>query len=317
MLELHWGLPVILYLFLGGLGAGAGTVSASIFLRSGGGDLAGSNFRFARWGALVAPIAVIVGTGMIVLELGSFQTGHWFKWINLFKTINLSPMSIGSWMLALFILVSLVYAYTFLPDDAHPGDHRHRLRKVLAWVMVPLGVGVALYTGILLGAMPSRPFWNSPILALLFLVSALSTGVAAIILLRALFGHKNKIDADNFERNSYMLSSSDMLLIGFEVLVVFLFVMYAHLTIGGVEDAVSVITGGPLTSQFWFGFVVLGLLLPVVIELKYVFPTLLYQKQFVMPRTMEVLVCLLVLAGGFLLRYIVVIAGQITGPVGI
>ena len=65
---------------------------------------------------------------------------------------------------------------------------------------------------------------SSPILALLFLVSALSTDVAAIILLWALFGHKNKIDADNFERNSYMLSSSDMLLIGFEVLVVFLFV---------------------------------------------------------------------------------------------
>jgi len=317
MLELHWGLPVILYLFLGGMGAGAGAVSASIFLRSGGGDLAGSNFRFARWGAMFAPIAVIAGTGMIVFELGSFETGHWFKWLNLFKTINLSPMSIGSWALALFILVSLVFAYTFLPQDAHPGDHRHSLRKMLAWAMVPLGIGVALYTGILLGAMPSRPFWNSPVLALLFLVSGLSTGVAAIILLRALFGHEHKINPDNFEHNTYLLSSSDMLLIGFEVLVVFLFVMYAHLTIGGVAEAVSVITGGSLTNMFWFGFVVLGLLLPGAIELKYVIPRLLYQKEFIMPRSMEILVCLLVLAGGFLLRYVVVIAGQITGPAGI
>lgn len=317
MLELHWGLPVILYLFLGGMGAGAGAVSASIFLRSGGGDLAGSNFRFARWGAMFAPIAVIAGTGMIVFELGSFETGHWFIWINLFKTINLSPMSIGSWALALFILVSLVFAYTFLPQDAHPGDHRHSLRKMLAWAMVPLGIGVALYTGILLGAMPSRPFWNSPVLALLFLVSGLSTGVAAIILLRALFGHEHKINPDNFEHNTYLLSSSDMLLIGFEVLVVFLFVMYAHLTIGGVAEAVSVITGGSLTNMFWFGFVVLGLLLPGAIELKYVIPRLLYQKEFIMPRSMEILVCLLVLAGGFLLRYVVVIAGQITGPAGI
>ena len=57
----------------------------------------------------------------------------------------------------------------------------------LSWVNVPLGIGVAVYTGILLGAMPSRPLWNSPILALLFLVSALSTGIAVIILAQTFF----------------------------------------------------------------------------------------------------------------------------------
>ncbi|GAB4344468.1 MAG: polysulfide reductase NrfD [Gammaproteobacteria bacterium] len=318
MHELNWGLPVILYLFLGGMGAGAGAVSASIFLRSGGGgELAASNFRFARWGALIAPVLVIIGTGMIIFELGSFQVGNYFRFINLFLTINLSPMSIGSWVLALFILVSLAYAYTFLSSNARPDDDLNNLRKMLAWAMVPLGVGVALYTGILLGAMPARPFWNSPILAMLFMVSALSTGVAAILLVRAIFGHKAIISKEGFEQHSYLLSSSDMLLIGLEIVVIFLFVMYAHLTIGNVESAVAVIMGGELTTLFWFGFVVLGLLLPAAIEFKYVMPTLLYQKQFTIPRSMEILICVLVLVGGFMLRYIVVIAGQITGPVGI
>ncbi len=32
-----------------------------------------------------------------------------------------------------------------------------------------MGIAVAVYTGVLLGAMPARPFWNSPILAMLFL----------------------------------------------------------------------------------------------------------------------------------------------------
>ncbi len=315
--QLNWGLPVILYLFLGGMGAGAGAVSASIFLRGGGGDTVGSNFRFARWGALLAPVLVIIGTAMIVFELGSFQAGNYFRWINLFLTLNLSPMSIGSWVLGLFILVSLAYAYTFLSKNARPDDELHSLRKMLAWAMVPLGVGVALYTGILLGAMPARPFWNSPILAMLFMVSALSTGIAAILLVRALFGHKNVISEPSFEQHSYVLSSSDVLLIGLEILVIFLFVMYAHLTIGNVEAAVTVIMGGELTTLFWFGFVVLGLLLPAAIEFKYVMPTLLYQKQFTIPRSIEILICLLVLVGGFMLRYIVVIAGQITGPTGI
>ncbi len=316
MHELAWGLPVILYLFLGGLGAGAGAVSASVLLRSGGGDQATASFDIARWGALIAPIPVIVGTALIVLELGSFQTGHWFRFINLFLVINLSPMSIGSWLLAGFILVSLAYAYTFFGGNPRPGDERHLWRKRLAWVMVPMGVGVAIYTGVLLGAMPARPFWNSPMLALLFLVSALSTGVASILLVRALWGKKSTADHAHASGN-YLMTSSDLLLIAFEVAVILLFVMYAHLTIGNVKDAVGIILGGEMTGLFWVGFVLLGLVLPMLIEFKYVIPTLLYQRAYAIPRSMELLVSALVLAGGFLLRYVVVLAGQMTGPTGI
>ncbi len=318
MHELNWGLPVILYLFLGGLGAGAGAVSGSVLLRSAGGDRPGPSFDIARWGALIAPLPVIVGVGMLVFELGSFQHGHTFRFLNLFTVINLSPMSVGTWLLTLFIVVSLVYAYTFLKADPEPGDERHGLRKMLAWAMVPLGIGVALYTGVLLGALPARPFWNSPILAMLFLISALSTGVATILLLRALFTNLLPEGKDQrHEKDSYLLSSTDLIFIGFEILVVFLFMMYAHLTVGSVEVATDIILGGELTTLFWLGFVVLGLVIPVLIELKYVLPTLLYQKEYQIPVSMELVICGLVIAGGFMLRYVVVIAGQVTGPIGI
>ncbi len=325
MLEIHWGLPVIIYLFLGGLGAGAGVVSASVFLRSHAGDASEGAFDIARWGALIAPIPVIAGTGALVFELGSFAVGDMFRWINLFLTINLSPMSLGSWFLALFIGVSLCYAYTFLKSDAHSGDKHQAFRKMLAWVMVPLGIGVALYTGILLGAMPARPFWNSPILAMLFLISALSTGVASILLVRCVahaLGHKKADEytgegAQGTEESKYILAATDMLLISFEVLVVFLFIMYAHLTIGGVENAIDVILGGSLTSLFWFGFVVIGLIIPILIEMKYVLPRLLRQEHYSIPHAVELAACMLVIVGGFMLRYVVVIAGQLTGPVGI
>jgi formate-dependent nitrite reductase membrane component NrfD len=322
MHELNWGLPVILYLFLGGLGAGAGTVSASVLLRSGGGDQPGPGFDIARWGALIAPPTVILGSVLLVFELGSFQAGDWFRWLNLFTVINLSPMSIGSWLLGLFILVSLAYAYTFFKAGAKPGDEQHGLRKKLAWTMVPLGIAVALYTGILLGALPARPFWNSPILAMLFLISALSTGVAAILLARALFGKfssgNNEVaEHGGVDKEAYLLTSSDLLLIGFEILFIFLFILYAQLSVGGVEVAVNVVLGGELTTLFWFGFVAIGLILPVLIELKYVLPTLLYQKKYQIPAGMELIVCGLVIIGGFMLRYVVVIAGQVTGPIGI
>ena len=221
MHELNWGLPVILYLFLAGLGAGAVTVSGSVMLRKGG--FGASRFAVARCGALVGPIPVMLGTFFIVFELGQP-----FRALNLFKLINLSPMSIGTWLLAAFIVISLLYALTFLPPSAGPGDGLARLRRGLAWICVPSGISVAIYTGILLGAMPSRPFWNSPILAGLFLLSALSSGVAIIILMGVFFRRKSKDPAvrNDYHNSSYLLTASDALLIGGELAIIFLFIMF-------------------------------------------------------------------------------------------
>jgi len=314
MSELNWGLPVILYLFLGGLGAGAGTVSASVLLR-GGNTTTSQNFDLARWGALLAPITVIVGTGLIIFELGTFQAGHWFKWINLYMTINLSPMSLGSWLLGVFILVSLVYAYTFIGRDAAPNDAMQGLRKAMAWLVAPLGIGVALYTGIMLGATPARPFWNSPVLALLFLVSALSTGVAAILLVRALLGTKHA--AGTQDRAGFVMATSDVTLIAFEILIVALFLLFAQMTFSHIHGSFDVILGGAMSNLFWYGFVTLGLLVPVLIELRYVFPALRQNVNYAMPRGVEIMIAALVLIGGFILRYVVVVAGQMTGPIGL
>lgn len=317
---LNWGLPVVAYLFLAGVGAGSLTVSASIFLRGGGGSR-GVHVDIARYGAFLAPIPVMVGTFLLIFELGTFEAGNWFRWLNLYKVINLSPMSIGTWLLTFFIILSLVFAYTFVRNaPGLPDEKRYALRRKLAWVAVPLGIGTAVYTGVLLGAMPARPFWNTPILAMLFLVSSLSTGVAVILLARALV-HREGTDPElekQYNESGYLLAASDTLLIGFELMVVFLFVMFAYLTIGDVKSAVSVImVGGDLATLFWIGFVAVGLVVPVVVELYYVIPRLLYFKPYAAPRSAEIIVPAVVLVGGFVLRYVVLIAGQITGPVGL
>ncbi|MEE9532926.1 MAG: NrfD/PsrC family molybdoenzyme membrane anchor subunit [Acidimicrobiia bacterium] len=317
--ELTWGMPVILYLFLAGLGAGIVTVSSSVLLRGGGGGFGGGHFTLARYGALIGPIPVIVGTGFIVLELG-----RPFRALNLFKVINLSPMSVGSWLLLLFIFLSIFYALaflpTFMPQFERLSNRLDPVRKALAWVNVPLGISVAVYTGILLGAMPSRPLWNSPILALLFMISALSTGVATIILVRTIFHRKGSDSAveQQFHDSAYLLTATDVMLIGFELMVIFLFVMFAHLTIGNVKYAVSVILpGGEMALIFWVGVVLVGLLMPALVELVYVVPKLLYHRDYAAPKGVEIVVSTAVLIGGFMLRYVIVIAGQITGPKGL
>ncbi len=78
-----------------------------------------------------------------------------------------------------------------------------------------------------------------------------------------------------------------------------------------------ILPGGELATMFWVGVVGIGLLLPVLIEIRYVVPTLLYHQPYAIPRGIEMTVCTVVLIGGFMLRYVVVIAGQVTGPLGI
>ena len=315
--ELLWGYPVIFYLFLAALGAGALTVSASVLLRGGAGAFGGGHFTLARVGAFIAPFPVILGTFLLIFELGQP-----FRFLNLYKVMNLSPMSVGTWLLTFFILVSLVYAFTFWSRDAAPGDRLNWLRRSLAWTAIPLGIATAVYTGVLLGAMPSRPFWNSPILALLFLLSALSTGTAIILLARALLRNgflsvKAESEAQ-YNQSCYLLTASDVLLISVELIAIFLFLMFAQLTVGNVKAAVSVILfGGELAPLFWFWVVLVGLLIPVLVEMFYVVPSLLYHREFSVPRAVELVVPAAILIGGFMLRYVVVVAGQITGPVGI
>lgn len=68
---------------------------------------------------------------------------------------------------------------------------------------------------------------------------------------------------------------------------------------------------------FWFWFVAVGLVVPVLVELRYVIPRLLYHRAYSAHRAADIAVPALVLVGGFMLRYVVVVAGQITYPVGI
>ncbi len=69
--HLLWGLPVIGYLFLAGFGAGAYTVSSSVLLRGGGGGFGSQHFQLARYGALLAPIPIMIGCGLLIFEAGA------------------------------------------------------------------------------------------------------------------------------------------------------------------------------------------------------------------------------------------------------
>lgn len=285
MREPAWGLLIVVYLFFGGLSAGAMVLSslAHLFGRT------ERHEAIARAAAFVAPVPVIVGTGLLVFDLGR----PFFFWKLFLALKPLSPMWIGSWLLAIFSVVSLAYAYLLLPSSRQkwPVPRAGAWRRWLAIVGLPLGLSVAVYTAVLLGVLVARPLWNTPLLALLFVLSALSSSAALLLIVAPRGDH-------------HLLSIIDVALIAAEVLVLAGILSYGLVSYTAARDAVVVLVRD-FGWSFWGGVVLLGLVAPLTLELWVL-------RRHVNQRFFPVAAALLVLLGGFLLRYVVVFAGQLS-----
>jgi formate-dependent nitrite reductase membrane component NrfD len=317
MKSIEWGFLIVNYLFLGGLSAGLFFVSALATLMRRNGN-AERYLRIARYGALLAPWPVMLGCLLLIFDLGK-----WLRFYKLFLHFRwTSPMSIGSWLLLAFNLVSLLYCYSWLTPEQRDWlcsklpkrvasclFHNHSLaewRNRLALIGMPLSVGVGIYTGVLLGAVQSRPFWNTNLVAQMFLFSALSTGSALLIF--ALSFDSRAIEAGDLR----LVYALDICFMALEFFIVIPYLIHGELSVQAVQDSLELILGGPFTLLFWVFFLLLGLLLPLVIEVWEISQALLSKDGAHYSRKLAATTALLVMMGGFLLRYIFVVAGQVS-----
>ncbi len=318
----EWGLMVVIYLYTAGISAGTYAVSAFATYIGGG-----RYRRLARIGALLAPWPLILGLGMLVFDLG--RPLHFWR---LFTTVQLtSPMSIGSWLLTFFTIVSLVYLVLWLPrpfrdllhvptrfsDLFHPKQWQPLPRRavrmgrgLLAAGGFGLSLAVGMYTGVLLGAIPARPFWNTPMVAQLFLFSALSTGVAFVLLVLSLVG--KRLDANALHAERELLISLDASLIVLELFIIIPFFLHQALNTWSSAASIRLLTGGPFTAMFWIGVILIGLLIPLAMEGYELFPLILKEGAIKFSRQLALISAVLVLVGGFMLRYVFVYAGQVS-----
>lgn len=303
-----WHGEVPAYLFLGGLVAGIMVLTGLWMLRAPGKDRSRA-LSLLPW---AAPALLSLGMLFLWLDLAN-------RWnvARFYLTLQVSsPMSWGAWILLGIYPASILLALRMLPAELRAcpvstlakrmgaTDLGQRFEEgfgqLMDWVdghtgpialaNVLLGAGLGVYTGILLGSLGARPLWSSAILGPLFLISGLSTG-AAFMMLYALR-----------EDERVILGRADMALIAVELALIGLWIM--GLATGGAatREAVGVILGGPYTAAFWTLVISLGLLAPLAAEW-------LELRHGAIPGRMA---AVLVLAGGFALRWILVYAGQHT-----
>ena len=160
-----WSGIIACYLFLGGLGGGAFATSAFLAWRH---PEAVTMRKLGHW---IAPIVVIVGLVLLMFDAkAGLHNPLRFALLTNFGSV----MTWGVVILAAFVIVALVALIMDLK--------KRRVPMALEIVGAVLGICVAIYTGCLLGVCKTFPLWNNALLPVLFLVSAVSTGMAAVLL---------------------------------------------------------------------------------------------------------------------------------------
>jgi formate-dependent nitrite reductase membrane component NrfD len=298
-LQTTWGSLIAVYLFLGGLGAGCFVATSVIALTT------GERFRSTvRFGAWASAITIVVGTLMLLIEVGKP-----FRALVLFKSFsNLqSWMAIGAWLVFGAILFNGLFALFWTESVLRWVGARVRFlekkrkvfRTVLAAPGIFLNLGVAFYTGVLLGVLPFRPFWNTWWLPALFTVSALDTGIGLVTAYATL-----RERGEGATRLRRILEVSVITLIVIEGVVLG---YYLHKMLNGSADAAraaQLLIRGAVSPVFWIIVVGLGLAVPLLVCLSQLSGSL--RRAVVVLPLVAITSCLL---GGLALRFVVLWAG--------
>ena len=276
--ERAWGWPIALDLFLAGLGGGIMIISAVA-------DLIFDTGSFFLPASFAATVLLAMGASLLVFELG-----RPFQFHRVFSRQK-AIMTVGAYMLSLLIAVSFAYGtflFSFLPWHAIDG-----LRQVVAAIGLLLGVGVVVYTGVLPASMKSRPFWHGPALPVLFMVSAISNGIAVQYLLVHILSSGSDVAVAEG-----LLTAANIVLLAVELIVLFIYVLTMRASAAPpAAQAANAWLKGRQKLAFWAGLVVIGLIAPLV----------LYA---VGDNITWILASAGVLIGGIVLRFLIVYSGD-------
>ncbi len=244
-MEMHWNWLVVIYLFLGGLGAGAYLTSFAAEL-----GLMGPNSGLKRMGYYIAGPLVGIGSMLLFLDLGQ---GLYKPWLVVRLVTNFSSvMTWGTIVLTIFIGVGLLKGFLTFMNKPVP--------SVLTWFGALLAVATGAYTGFLVSVISAIPFWDSGIIPVIFFVSALSTGLSITVLLSHIFA---KGESNNKDRED--LTHIVLILVELVAVAAFMGLMNSGANGLVAQKSASLLISGKYALQFWGVFIGLGLLIPLAV----------------------------------------------------
>ena len=299
MTEITWGLILAAELFVSGMAGGAFIISALA-------DLLGRG-RYkvvSKSGTYMSLIFIIVGLVFLLLHLERFTVDP-LGVVNAYLNVPTSIMAVGTWIVTGFIVAALATSVLWLLEGIE------WVRKVVEMIGIVLGLSTCAYTGITLTLARGRLVWGSPYLPWLFIVSAILSGlVLAMFMVPVLSWFMPRLFSefkafyDNKHEVASLFTHVDRyvtILIVFEIAVLILYL--------GTTPASSIFYTASGLSWLFVAYLILGRLAPLGI--------IYYENRLPLNNQQDTIAMVafisqaLVIFGGLLLRYIILIGGQL------
>ncbi len=269
MLQTVWGWQPALYLFLGGMGAGAFIMAAVLFL------IDRTRHKLIVCASMWAATASL-GVGLMLLLS---ELIHPLRGMLMWQSFDhfTSWMTYGAWGAFCAVIVFGVSAVLATPPVSKWLVARWKwyakrdggFRRVLAAAGIALGAFVAVYTGMLLMDSGGVPLWDTLLLPALFTVSAFDTGVALVEIVSVALGKRDRLASKArmlMERIVVVLVIAEC-----AVLAIFLSTMFGadSTTAAGATaiQSASMLASGVLAPYFWGMVVACGLAVPFVMAI--------------------------------------------------
>jgi len=242
----YWKTIPASYFFLAAMGA-------MMFVISAVSDLMANQvaLKINGWVSIIALVIAGCGSLLLLAELTHRSRAH---------LVNARPfssvMSFGSVIQTLYMALVFIYATFFF--SFIPWSGMIMIKNGVAVLTIIVALLYVAYPGVELGEAKGRAFWNGGGLVSLFLISGMTTGSAALILLLMLFGY-----ADTAYTNMIKLFSTAMLLLQLVAMVGYVFGM----KVSANEEArrgANILWCGELKTSFWWGIIFFGTILPLL-----------------------------------------------------
>ena len=242
-----WHFDHAVYFFLGGMGAAAYVIGVI------------ADFLGGSWAPL-APIGIwlgfpLVAIGALVLLV---FLGKPLNAVHSWKRPGKSWIARGVIIITIFLVLNAIHIGFWLWPFNALADNVGA-RQVLGILGLIFAFGVMIYTGLLLGASRPIAFWSNSMLPMAFLVSALYTGVLIVLFVASLAGPALAAPVG-------VLSYFVILMVIVQLFVLAFYFQGSH-RVPEARGSVLLVLNGKLAPLFWFWVFVVGLLLPLVLEI--------------------------------------------------
>ncbi len=285
-----WGTKIAIALFAGGTGAGAYFMSKILYVT---GTVSLSTASVSGWIELV-----LAATGIVFLTA---HLGRPFRFWKAARRPHAAWISRGAIIPPAFVIfVFLSLLPSLGPLDDLPWREESAAWQAIVIVAMILGIGYILYTGMIISTWSSIPFWNTPLIPLLFTTASLLGGM----------GITHIVLAARDLRNPVM----DLMVVGFVIgngLLLAMLIADAYTREVTVLQSLRRFLGLAGGAAFWVGIVLIGLVLPGVLVLVDYWGDISGTAS----RVMLVVVGASILLGGLTQRYCVLKSGRYRVPI--